>query len=301
MVTPSKTCSALVAASIATVLAFGSAGAQAQAPAAQAAASTPATARSLAPTDLTGWWVAVVTEDWRMRMTTPPIGEVAGIPVNAEGLKAAQAWQPEKDVAAGEQCRAWGAGGIMRMPVRLHISWQDDSTLRVDIDNGQQTRLFRFGAAGPAPATPDWQGVSRASWETMVEAINQAPSAAAVVGQARNGAGAVGGTAAARPAAPPPRPLLSSALKVVTTQMRPGYLRRNGVPYTGNAVMTEYFDRMNVGGEEWLVLTSSLEEPTYLAVPYLLTNHYRKEPDGARFNPRPCVVTPPTKGPGSAQ
>jgi hypothetical protein len=301
MATPRKTCTALVVASIATALALGSTGAQAQAPAVQPAAGTPATPRSLAPADLTGWWVSVITEDWRVRMTTPPIGEVAGVPVNAEGLKAAQAWQPEKDIAAGEQCRAYGAGGIMRMPVRLHVSWQDDSTLRIDIDNGQQLRLFHFGGTGTAPATPDWQGMSRASWETMVEAINQAPSAAAVVGQARNGAGAVGGTAAPRPAAAPLRPLPSGALKVLTTQMRPGYLRRNGVPYTGNAVMTEYFDRMSVGGEEWLVLTSSLEDPQYLAVPYLLTDHYRKEPDGARFNPRPCVVTPPTRGPGSSQ
>ena len=190
----------------------------------------------------------------------------------------------------------------MRMPVRLHITWQDDTTLRIDIDNGQQTRLLHFGGTGTAPTAPDWQGLSRASWETMVEAINQAPSAALVVGQARNGAGAVGGAPAApRPAVAPPRPLLSSALKVVTTQMRPGYLRRNGVPYSGNAAMTEYFDRMSVGGEEWLVLTSSLEDPQYLAVPYLLTDHFRKEPDGSRFNPRPCSVTPPTKGPGAQQ
>jgi hypothetical protein len=299
MVTPRKTCSVLAAATFAVVFALDSTRARAQAPAPQPAATAPATPRSLAPADLTGWWVSVITEDWRARMTTPPIGEVAGVPVNAEGLRATQAWQPDKDIAAGEQCRAYGAGGIMRMPVRLHISWQDDSTLRVDIDNGQQLRLFHFGAAGATPATPDWQGVSRAQWEVMAEAVGQAPSAALVVGQARNGAGAFGATPPPpRPAVAPPRPLPSGALKVVTTQMRPGYLRRNGVPYTGNAVMTEYFDRMAVGGEEWLVLTSSLEDPQYLAVPFLLTDHFKKEADGSRFNPRPCVVTPPTKGPG---
>src|SRR4249920_2701265 len=104
----------------------------------------PASARAAAPVDFTGYWVSVVTEDWRWRMVTPVKGDFASIPFNADGRKVGDAWDPAKDETAGEQCRAYGAGGIMRRPGRLHITWQDDNTLRVDTDEGTQTRLFHF-------------------------------------------------------------------------------------------------------------------------------------------------------------
>lgn len=258
------------------------------------------TARAVAPADLTGYWVSVITEDWRERMLTPPIGDVAGVPVNQEGMKAAQEWQPEKDIAAGEQCRPFGAAGVMRMPVRLHISWQDDGILKVEIDNGQQTRLFHFDAAGEAPASPSWQGVSVAKWETMAEGVGQASNAIVVAGQAQGGGGVVGQAAARAALARQRSPALSGSLKVVTTQMRPGYLRRNGVPYSDHAVLTEFFDRVTApNGDEWLILTSTVDDPKYLSIPYVLTTHFKKESDGSKFNPRPCAITPPTIGPAA--
>ena len=105
------------------------------------------TARQAAPVDLTGTWVSVVTEDWRWRMVTPPEGDVASIPVNAEGRKAAAAWNRDADAASGNQCKAFGAGGIMRQPGRLRISWQDDQTLKLEFDAGTQTRLLHFDPA----------------------------------------------------------------------------------------------------------------------------------------------------------
>ena len=83
----------------------------------------PKTAREGAPVDLTGYWVSVVTEDWRWRMVTPIKGDFASIPLNAEGRKVGLAWDPAKDETAGEQCKAYGAAAIMRMPGRLHITW----------------------------------------------------------------------------------------------------------------------------------------------------------------------------------
>src|SRR5689334_5833402 len=73
----------------------------------------PRAARDAAAIDLTGYWVSVVTEDWKWRMVTPKKGIFDGIPLNADGRRIGEAWDPAKDEAAGEQCRAYGAAGIM--------------------------------------------------------------------------------------------------------------------------------------------------------------------------------------------
>jgi hypothetical protein len=240
---------------------------------------TPRTPRSAAPVDLTGYWVAAITEDWRYRMVTPPKGDYAGVPLNAEGTKVANAWDLAKDIAAGEQCRAFGAAGIMRLPVRLHVTWQDDSTLKVDIDNGQQTRLFHFNRASQPPAQSSWQGFSVAQWETVQQGQGIVPSDR-------------GGDQASLSR-------LTGSLKIQTSKMRPGYLRRNGVPYSAAATLTELIDRTaEPNGDSWLILTSIVDDPVYLNVPFMVTTHYKREADGTRFNPRPCEATPPVGASG---
>ena len=116
------------------------------------------TAKASAPIDLTGYWVAVVNEDWRYRMVTPAKGDYRGVPITKEALKIVNAWDPAADEAAGNQCKSYGAAAIMRVPGRIHVTWQDDNTLRLDTDAGTQTRLFQFGSV-PAPAgTADMAG-----------------------------------------------------------------------------------------------------------------------------------------------
>src|ERR1051325_11070169 len=131
----------------------------------QQAAVPPPSAKAAAPVDLTGYWVSVVTEDWRWRMVTPPKGDFASIPTTPAGVQAGQQWDPAKDEAAGEQCKAYGAPAIMRVPGRVHITWQDDNTLKLETDAGQQTRVFHFGGVPPAKDAPSWQGYSAANWE----------------------------------------------------------------------------------------------------------------------------------------
>jgi hypothetical protein len=246
-----------------------------------AAPPPPQSSKDASPVDLTGYWASAITEDWRFRMVTPPKGDFASVPLNADGTKAANAWDPAKDIAGGEQCRAFGAAGVMRLPVRLHITWQDERTLKVEIDNGNQVRLFHFGSSTGAD-TPSWQGVSLGSWETVQQGQGLAPAAGGR------------GNAAVVPTA------LSGSLKVVTTKMKPGYLRRNGVPYSGNAVLTEFFDRTNeTNGDSWLILTSVVEDPAYLNLPFMLTTQFKREPDGSKFNRRPCEVTPSVVGTGN--
>jgi hypothetical protein len=90
-----------------------------------AAGTRPPSARQAAPVDLTGYWVSVVNEDWRFRMVTPPKGDYGAVPLNAEGRRVADTWDPAKDRASGNECRLHGAAGLMRVPGRLRITWQE--------------------------------------------------------------------------------------------------------------------------------------------------------------------------------
>lgn len=222
--------------------------------------------REAAPIDLTGYWVSIISEDWPWRMITPRKGDYTNVPITAEGRRVADAWNPDRDTKEGNQCRAYGAPGIMRMPVRLRITWENESTLRIDTDAGQQTRLLHFGDAPPAARERTWQGHSVAMWEFA------------------GGRGQRGGRGA--------RPQ-GGSLKVVTTHMRPGYLRENGVPYSENAILTEYFDRHTQLGAEWITHTRIVEDPRYLTEPWVVTSHFKREPDDSKWNPRPCEAGRP--------
>ncbi|MBI2150466.1 MAG: hypothetical protein HYU27_07660 [Acidobacteria bacterium] len=222
----------------------------------------PAAARIAAPIDLTGYWVSVITEDWKFRMVTPKKGVYETLTLNAEGRRIGDTWDPAKDEAAGEQCRSYGAANIMRVPGRLHITWENDNTLRIDTDSGTQTRLFRFGpASAAAPAgEPAWQGHSVAEWESAA-------------------GGGRGGGAQAR----------AGNLKVVTTNLRPGYVRKNGAPYSKNTVVTEYLDLNTMpNGDQWMTVTTKVEDPTYFSRPYITTSDFKKLPDATGWNPAPC-------------
>jgi hypothetical protein len=173
----------------------------------------PPTAKASAPIDLTGYWTAVITEDYRLRMLSVPKGDFGvgppgaisrpgtgayglgpnpslggSIPYKTKGAQAALQWDPAKDEAEGNQCKAYGAPGVMRQPTHLHFTWQDDNTLKVDADAGTQTRLFHFipppqgqmsyaSSVYMPPEAPkfdappgtaaSWQGYSVAMWTTM--------------------------------------------------------------------------------------------------------------------------------------
>jgi len=221
--------------------------------------------KAAAPIDLTGYWVSIVDEDWRFRMVVPPPGDYMGVPMTAEAFKVASAWDPAKDEASGDVCKAFGAPAILRQPEHLHFTWQDDQTLRLDTDAGTQTRLFHFGN-WKAPAGPaSLQGNSVAEWETT---------------------GGGRGAPAVDPNAPPQG---KGSLKVVTSHLKAGYLRKNGVPYSENVALTEYFDMLKEhNGDLMLVVTIVVTDPQYLREPFIITSHFKKQDSDAGWKPSPC-------------
>jgi hypothetical protein len=238
---------------------------------ARAAPAAERAARESAPIDMTGTWVSIVNEDWRWRMVTPPKGDTTSVqPLNAQGRAAAEAWDPAQDGS----CKAYGAPALLRMPTRLRVSWETADIMKLETDAGRQTRRLVFNeraaGEGDTAASPSLQGVSRAEWQRTL------PRVAAL------GAGPPAG------AAPP-----GGSLKVVTTDLAPGWLRRNGVPYSERTTLTEYFDRFAApNGAEWLVVTTIVEDPTYLTGRFITSSHFRREANDSKWSSKPCRSEP---------
>jgi hypothetical protein len=222
-----------------------------------AAPAGPPTSRTRATSDLTGYWVSVITEDWRWRMVTPPKGDFISIPLSDEGRRVAG----QRDPASDGACQAFGAAGLMRMPTRLRISWDGDDVLKVESDAGVQTRLLQFAPKGQ-PGARSLQGFSVAEWEPI------------------GGPGARGGRGGGT---------VPVALKVVTTNLREGWLRRNGIPYSEATTLTEYWDRVQFpNGDAWLTVSQYVNDPKYLTGEYTTSMHFKREPDGSKWKPAPC-------------
>jgi hypothetical protein len=212
----------------------------------------PATPKAGAPIDLTGYWVSVVTEDWRYRMVTPAPGDYQGVPMTQAAVKIADAWDPAKEEAS-DPCKSYGAPALLRIPEHLHIIWQDDQTLKMDVDAGKQTRLFHFGDWKAPGGPPTLQGDSVADWE-------------------RGGRGSTGGS-----------------LKVATSHLKAGFLRKNGVPYSENASLTEYYDLVKErNGDLLLVVTISVTDPMYLRESFVISSHFKKQANDTGWNPTAC-------------
>ena len=216
------------------------------------------TPKEAAPIDLTGYWVSIVSEDWRFRMLTPPKGDHPDFLLTPAGTKLADSWDPAKDEGEKDHCKAYGAPNIMRVPGRFHITWADDRTLKIETDAGTQARTLRFVPVVPtAVATslssaptgpPSRQGTSTAQWERK-------------------------------------------ALRVQTSNLLPGYLQYNGVPFSANATMTEYFDVITEpGGEIWLIDDAIITDPAYLIRSVKRSTHLRKQADAKGWDPQPCIV-----------
>jgi hypothetical protein len=218
--------------------------------------------KEMAPYDFTGYWVSIVDENWRFRMVTPPKGDFEGIFITPKAREIAMKWNPEADEKNGLACKGYGAPAIMQIPTRMHISWANDDTLTFEFDAGKQVRTAYFGKTPDKPDDPGWQGITKAEWEMRGLDNGFAP--------------------------PTPKPI---ALKTVTTKARPGYIRKNGVPYSADAVVTEYYDILpGFDGTEYLVVKTIVDDPEYLTQEYVLSANFKRMPAKQGWDPRPCTV-----------
>lgn len=207
----------------------------------------PANARASAPVDLTGFWTSVINDDYDRRMFVPPKYDYRELRLTQAGYEVADAWDPERDAREGHACRAYGVGHLMRMPLRVHVYWEDDRTLVLETDHGEQRRYLRFDGPGRQPEdVRTLQGDSVARWDR-------------------------------------------SSLSVVTRNMSMGYLRRNGVPYSEDSVVTEYFDAYEAPHGDMFTVTTVVEDPVFHLGRWITTSDFLRLEDGRDWNPAPCV------------
>ena len=232
-----------------------------------AAQAGPQNARAAAPVDLTGYWVSLVTEDWIERMSpdSPPSGTGG-----ARGLGRGQAPAP---VDPSEPCRVYAAGGSLRVPGRLHITWADDNTLKIELDAGTQTRLLHFNSTAPPSGQKTLQGYSVAAWD---------------LGNAGRGGGR-GGAPGGPPAVPAgsATPARWGSLNVVTTNMKAGYLLSSRSSYSDNAMLTEYFSKHTDFGVDYFTVTATVQDGP---VTRITSSTFKKEANGSKFKPAGCEV-----------
>ena len=260
----------------------------------------PQTAQNAALTDLTGYWVSVVNQDWRFRMMTPPKGDYAQVPLNAAGRKIADEFDPmlyggtNYQISQIVDCRAYGGADLMHMPTRLHITWDSPEVMKIETDWGEQTRLLHFIPGQPYgdmeeslktgdvdtnhdPASI--QGHSVAAWEQPYR-FN---SSAFQRGGGRGGGGGGLGNSRANEAQP------GGDLAVVTTNLAPGWLRRNGVPYGSATRVIEHYQTFeDPTGKQWFDVTTEVIDPEYLNTPFFTSADFQKEPDDSKWAPHPC-------------
>jgi hypothetical protein len=83
---------------------------------------------------------------------------------------------------------------------------------------------------------------------------------------------------------------VGGALEVITTNMKEGYLRRNGVPYSTQTVLTEHLDVLQEpDGSTWLVVQTLVEDPVYHTGVILSSSNFRKQKDRSGWDPGPCA------------
>jgi hypothetical protein len=258
----------------------------------------PDNAQKAALMDLTGYWVSVVNQDWRFRMMTPPKGDYAQVPLNAAARKIADAFNPALYGGANYQtsqiidCRAYGAAALMHMPTRLHITWASPDVLKIETDWGGQTRLLHFtpgrpygnmeqalrsGEVGTSHGPPSLQGYSVAAWEQPYRLNASAFQRGTVPGRGGLGQSQID---VAQP---------GGNLAVVTVDLTPGWLRRNGVPYSSRTRLVEHYQTFeDPTGKPWFDVTAEVIDPEYLTTPFVTSADFQKEPDGSKWAPHAC-------------
>ena len=206
--------------------------------------------RAEAQVDLSGEWEARYHEDFPERIPGPEIADYLGLPINDAARMRADAWDASLLTLPEHQCKPHPADYGSRGPANLRI-WRefDPATQQVV---AWRTHIF-------------WMEPERTIW---MDGRAHPPAHAAHTWQ---------GFSTGR--------WDGHILRVTTTHLKAGWIRRNGIPRSDLATLTELFYRHgNV-----LTLVTMVEDPVYLTEPFVRTTNWVLTPT-QQIPPYPCEI-----------
>ena len=203
---------------------------------------------AFAQMDLSGEWAPRFHEEQPERLGGPEIGDYLGIPINDAARLRADSWDASILTLPEHQCKPHPADYGVRGPANLRI-WKE-----MDKDS-QQVIAFHTHIS--------WQAPERTIW---MDGRPHPPDYAAHTWQGFSTGKWEG-----------------DMLTVTTTHLKTGWIRRNGVPRSDRAVLTEHWIRHG----EYLTLVSIITDPAYLTEPFIRTTNWVADPR-QQIAPYPC-------------
>ena len=215
------------------------------------AASSLLTASALAHVDLAGGWGQRFHEDLPERGAGPDIGDYLGLPINDAARRRADSWDAGKWTMPERQCEPHPPDYGPRGPASLRISSTVDSVSQ-DVISWHTTLMWMlpqrtiYMDGRPRPSA-----YAQHTWQGFSTGEWE-----------------------------------GDMLKVTTTHLKEGWLRRNGVPRSERATLVEYFIRHG----EYLTLVTVVKDPVYLTEAFVRTSNWVADP-GFQLSPFSCIPT----------
>lgn len=200
--------------------------------------------------DFTGEWAVVPAQD---NIDNPHLGEYVGIPLSAEAIRRAEIWDASIQSLPEWQCRPHSAAYIKRGPSNMRI-WKEVDPASREIVAFHAEWLRSTDTAiylDGRPRPPPYAGHTWAGFST---------------GEWQG-----------------------DRLKVTTTHMKQDYYRRNGVPQSDRARLSEYLIRRRFRDEDYLTWVIVAYDEVYLTEPLIRSTEYRLDLN-QRIPPYPCTV-----------
>jgi hypothetical protein len=196
--------------------------------------------------DFAGEWAPVQDED---NTGNPYIGEFIGIPISPASRARSEAWSSSYMTLPEWQCRPHGAMYISRGPSQVRI-WKevDPVSRQITAWHAEWLRSIDNPYYMDGRARPS--DLAPHTWGGFSTAVYE-----------------------------------GEALKITTTHLKEDYYRRNGVPSSDRATLTQYWLRRG----DYLTWITIAYDPVYLTEPMIRSSEYRLALN-QQIPPYPCTV-----------
>lgn len=190
--------------------------------------------------DLTGEWAPIYHENGPERLPGPELGDYTELPLNEAGRLAADSWDADRiSVVQEYQCRPHGSDYALRGLGNQRVTRDiDPATQRVV---AFRTHMLAWDSdrviwMDGRPHPPEY---APHSWQGFSTGVWE-----------------------------------GNTLTVTTTHLKTNYLRRNGVPRSDKAVVTEHWSRHGT----YLTVVTVINDPVYLTEPLVRSDNWNLDP-----------------------